>query len=194
MKNESNVMRVINNIINVIIKFTEIVYWCAAVACVVFFFLALSGNHSIFHFLTYQPDSLSGNGLSIIFTNKITEADYNIVYPLFFFTNVIVCILFAKVFRYINLTFKTAQGKTKYSEGETFFQKKNVEFIQKIGFLSIGMIAVEIIMQVIIKVALGDAVTVFVNYTPIHMGIVILCLSQFFAQAINLQKDVDGLL
>ncbi len=186
-------MRVINNIINVVIKFTEIVYWCASIACTIFFILSLTGNYSFFHFLTYQPNSLSGNGLSIIFKSK-ELSEYALAYPLFFFTNIIVCVLFAKVFRYINLTFKTAQGKTKYSEGETFFQKKNVEFIQKIGFLSIGMIAVEIIMQLIIKIVLGDAVTVFVNYTPIHMGIVILCLSQFFAQAVNLQKDVDGLL
>lgn len=187
-------MKIINNIVTVLVKLMEIGYWIGTAASTVFFFISLTGvkSHNFFNFLTFKQDGLSANGLNFIFKNA--SSDYVAAYPIFFLTNVVVCILFAWIFRCINLTFATAQGKTKYSEGETFFQQANVKFIRYIGLFSIGIILVEFVMMLITKFIYGTDITVFINYTPINMGVIILCLSQFFSQAVELQKDVDGLL
>lgn len=54
---------------------------------------------------------------------------------------------------------------------------------------------VGLIMSMIIRLAVGvDAVEISIHMDGFIMGIIVLCLTQFFAHGAELEKDVDGLL
>lgn len=96
--------------------------------------------------------------------------------------------LMAMVFRNLYLIIKK-------SEGSTPFQKDNIRMLREIGIFSMVIPAVGLIMSTIIRLAAGvDAVEVSMHMDGFMMGIIVLCLTQFFAHGAELEKDVDGLL
>ena len=104
------------------------------------------------------------------------------------------CILMAMIFRNVYLIFKTAEGETKFSQGKTPFQKDNIRMVREIGIFCIAIPVVELIVSVIARIVLPvGVVETSVEMTGVFMGLVVLCLSQFFAYGMELQEDVDGL-
>ena len=83
-------------------------------------------------------------------------------------------------------------GKTKFSVGETPFQKANVRMIREIGIFCIAIPAIEFIMTIIAHIAFGNVECSF-SYSGILFGLVVLCLSRFFSYGMELQKDTEGL-
>ena len=93
------------------------------------------------------------------------------------------------------LSFKTAEGKTRFSKGETPFQPDNVRMVREIGIFLIAIPAVQFIMSIVARIALGpDMVESSLGMSTVFMGLVVLALSQYFAYGMKLQNDVDGLL
>lgn len=90
------------------------------------------------------------------------------------------------VFRNVYLVFKK-------SENATPFQKENVCRLRKIGIFSIAVPVVAFVMRIIIRLIIGDAAEITVGQDGIFMGIVVLCLTQYFAYGATLEEDVDGL-
>lgn len=67
--------------------------------------------------------------------------------------------------------------------------------LREIGIFALSIPVVEFICDVIVKIIVGsDVVESSVSITGIVFGIVLLCLSQFFAYGTQLQNDSDGLL
>ena len=102
----------------------------------------------------------------------------------------------AMICRNIYLIFKTANGETKFSQGKTPFQPDIVRMIREIGIFSIAIPIVEIIMSIVGSLVLGPLGAEFdfsVNLVSVFFGLVVLCLSQFFAYGVQLQKETDGL-
>lgn len=96
--------------------------------------------------------------------------------------------LMAMIFRNLYLIFKK-------SENSTPFQPDNVRMFREIGIFSISLPIVGLIMSSIIGLAVGfDVAQVSVSTNGFIMGIIVLCLTQFFAHGVELEKDVDGLL
>ena len=94
----------------------------------------------------------------------------------------------AMVFRNINLIIKK-------SEDSTPFQADNIRMLKEIGIYAIAIPVISLIMSVVCRVILGvDAVETSVNVYGFSMGIIILCLTQFFVYGARLEKDVEGLL
>ena len=101
---------------------------------------------------------------------------------------VIILSLMAMVFRNLNLIIKK-------SEGSTPFQADNIRMLKEIGIFSFSIPLVGLIMSIICRLILGvDAVETSINFYGFFMGIVVLCLTQFFIHGAELEKDVDGLL
>ena len=98
----------------------------------------------------------------------------------------IIFVLMALVFRNVYLVFKK-------SENATPFQKENVCRLRKIGIFSIAVPIVGFIMSIIVRLVAGDVVEVSVGQSGIFMGIVVLCLTQYFSYGAALEEDVDGL-
>ena len=132
------------------------------------------------------------------------EIDMSVVDPsqvirafvVFFVTALIVCVLMALVFRNIYLIFKTAEGKTKFSKGVTPFQPDIVRMIRKIGIYCLAVPVVQIIMSIVARLILGhegSEIAVTLDLSTIFFGLVVLCLSHFFAYGAKLQEDTEGL-
>ena len=100
----------------------------------------------------------------------------------------IILTLMAMVFRNLSLIFKK-------SENSTPFQKDNIRMMKEIGIFSIAVPVVGFVMSVITRIAVGaEAAEISVSQSGIVMGIIVLCLTQFFVYGAELEKDVDGLL
>lgn len=101
---------------------------------------------------------------------------------------IIILSLMAMVFRNVYLI-------VKKSKNDTPFQNDNVRMLKEIGIFSVAVPVIGLIMSVIMRIIVGvDAVEVAVNMDGFIIGIVVFCFTQFFAQGVKLQTDVDGLL
>ena len=99
------------------------------------------------------------------------------------------------IFRNVYLILKTAQGKTWFSKGDTPFQKDIVRMLREIGIFLLSSCAVDLFWSIGLRMILGvDQVELSVGLTRIILGMMVLCLSQFFDYGAHLQEDVDGLL
>ena len=82
---------------------------------------------------------------------------------------------------------------TRAMQGE-YFTAGNITRIERIGWLSILMPVIGFVTSVLAKIFGGpDALEISVDLTGIVMGILVVCLSQFFAHGVKLENDVDGL-
>lgn len=126
-------------------------------------------------------------GFEIIAPVKNGGVDMKTLF-LFSVSAVIILSLMAMVFRNLKLIIKK-------SEGSTPFQADNIRMLKEIGIFSISIPVVGLIMSIMCRLILGvDAVETSVNLYGFSMGIIVLCLTQFFIHGAELEKDVDGLL
>ncbi|MCI8497508.1 MAG: hypothetical protein HFE85_04585, partial [Clostridiales bacterium] len=99
------------------------------------------------------------------------------------------------IFSLMAMVFRNLYLIVKKSEDTTPFQKDNIRMLKEIGIFSIAVPIVGLIMSIIIRLVLGvDTVETSVRLDGFVMGIIVLCLTQFFAHGAELEKDVDGLL
>ena len=96
--------------------------------------------------------------------------------------------LMAMIFRNLNLI-------VKKSEGATPFQPDNLRMFREIGYFSIAVPVVGLVMSIIARLVIGvEVAEISSNFGGLVIGIVVLCISQFFAHGIEIEKDIDGLL
>ena len=98
----------------------------------------------------------------------------------------IIIALTAVMFRNVNKVFKTTNT-------ESPFAPANVDRIKKIGYIAISFPILKILFNIVAGLILKD-VTVGIELSEIVFGLIILCLSQYFAYGASLEKDVNGLL
>ena len=83
----------------------------------------------------------------------------------------------------------------KASEDDTPFRKENIRMLREIGYFSIAVPVVGLIMSIVVRLVIGaEAAEISVGQGGIFMGIIVLCLTQYFVYGAELEKDVDGLL
>ncbi len=90
--------------------------------------------------------------------------------------------------------FRTLHKVLSTADEGVCFRAENVARIERIGWLSILMPVIGFVTSVLVKIFGGpDAMEISVDLTGVVMGILVLCLSQFFAHGVKLENDVDGL-
>lgn len=104
----------------------------------------------------------------------------------------VVLSLMAMIFRNVYLILKTAKGKTWFAKGDTPFQKDIVRMFREIGIFFIAVSVMSLIPEVIVNIVGGELTAGF-NYMSCFIGLVFLCISQFFSYGTRLEKDLDGL-
>ena len=130
---------------------------------------------------------ISAYGFEVTAANAAGEINYMTVL-LFAIGSVIIFALMAMVFRNVYLIIKN-------SEASTPFQKDNIRMLKEIGIFYIAVPVVGLVMSTIIRLAVGaDATEISIDQSGVITGIVVLCLTQYFAHGVQLEKDVDGLL
>ena len=83
----------------------------------------------------------------------------------------------------------------KKSNNATPFQACNIRKLREIGIFAIVVPIVGLVMSVISRLAVGvETAETSNNFGGLIIGIVVLCIAEFFIHGIELEKDVDGLL
>lgn len=184
-------MKKLNKAVKIVTKILEIGHWIAAGLMVAAAICSTAvsqwlGNLINMNVLGNEAE-ISVYGFEVALANSVGEVN-TAALRLFAIGAVIIYALIAMIFRNIYLI-------VKKSEGATPFQKDNIRMLKEIGIFSIGIPIVGLIMSTIIRLAVGvDAIEISVNLDGFVMGIIVLCLTQFFAYGADLEKDVDGLL
>ena len=189
-------MKKLNRAVIIISKIVEVFMWVGAGLSLIITLLSAAGKLNLIRFFT---DATPGTELlnSGDFTLRALNAEGQPVaaaFVLFFLTLVFTLALMAMIARNVHLIFKTAEGRTRFSKGETPFQPDIIRMVREIGIFTIAMPVVQFIMFIISRIALGpDMVESGLGMEKIFIGLVVLALSQYFAYGMQLQNEVDGL-
>ena len=175
-------------------KITELLHWCLAGAMLVGDIITVIYPTAVLNFV---KSTITGNFVLSCYGFEIPIA--NAGGPLradmltyFAFGSAIVLSLMAMVFRNVYLILKTAKGKTWFAKGDTPFQNNIVRMFREIGIFFIMTSVMSLISGFIVTFNVGRLSGGF-NYLSCFIGLVFLCISQFFNYGTNLEKDLDGL-
>ncbi len=185
----------LNKAVTIIAQIAEVFMWVGAALSLVITIVVAVGHQDLMWLFTDAAEQsiLATGGFSIV-TAGLTGGQLTAAFIIFFITMLITCLLLGMVFRNIQLSFKTAAGKTKFSEGATPFQPAVIRMVREIGIFCIAIPIVELVMSIIGTAIIGfEVAEISVTFGSIFVGLVVLCLSQFFAYGAQLQRDTDGL-
>ena len=184
-------MKQLNKVVKIIAKVLEIVHWVATGLMVAVAICSTIASQYLGYFIDMNSleteAEISVYGFEMGFVNSAGGVNTKAL-MLFAIGAVIIYALVAMMFRNIHLIIKR-------SESETPFNKDNIRMLKEIGIFSVAIPIIGLIMSTIIRLVVGvDAVEISVNMYGLVLGIIVLCLTQFFAYGAELEKDVDGLL
>lgn len=187
----------LNKAVTIISKIAEVCYWIGSGMVAAIVISLIAGHHKLVSYLT-DVDPSAGKDLTAFgFSIETTDASGATVwgtYLIFFITLLLMLILMAMIFRNIYLIFKTTEGKTKFSQGQTPFQPDNIRMVREIGIFLIAVPVVGLIMSVIARLSMSAIeIESSMDMHFVMVGLVVICLSRFFAYGMELQQDVDGL-
>ena len=190
-------MKGLTKVVTVLAKVLEVFAWVGSALVAASLIAIAAGKADLLPLFSNirSEAELTMGGFSID-VSTLSQAQVIRAYVMFFITMLIIFLLMAMVFRNIYLIFKTAEGKTKFSRGATPFQPDIVRMIREIGIFCLAVPVLEIIMSIAARLVIGfegGEIAVTLDVTGIFFGLVVLCLSQFFAYGAALQKETEGL-
>ncbi|WP_434309967.1 hypothetical protein [Hominifimenecus sp. rT4P-3] len=185
-------MKQINKLAKIVAKILEVFHWVAVALMTAATICSVAAPKWIGYFVGLDAKECCGAELSVYgFEVQCAVTDGNVdmtTFLIFGIGAIVILSLMAMVFRNLYLIFKK-------SENATPFQKDNIRMLKEIGIFSISVPVVGFIMSIIMRLVIGvDAVETSVEQSGIFMGIIVLCLTQYFIYGADLEKDVDGLL
>lgn len=91
------------------------------------------------------------------------------------------------------LAFRNVHRVLHSSQSESPFRMENVRLLRHSGFLFFGTVIAQFLFGLLGLLVRNMSVGVTVDMSGIVTGILVLCLSQIFAQGVQMQEDIDGL-
>lgn len=179
----------------VLAKIAEVLHWCLAGVMLIGAFVTIIRPAPVTEWVRYEllrgETTLScyGFGAAIVNPDGTPQPTMVIFFAL---SSAIVLALMAMIFRNVYLILKTAKGKTWFAKGNTPFQQNIVRMFREIGIFFIAVSVMSIISEIVVNLVGGELTTGF-NYLSCFIGLVFLCISQFFNYGTRLEKDLDGL-
>lgn len=191
-------MKKLNKFILVFSKILEIFHWFAEFLIVVLFILSIAARDRLGSVLSQGAASygfeLSTYGFEMTVVDSAGSLNMSAV-TLFFLGAVFILSCMAMVFRNIYLIFKSAEGKTWFAKGKTFFQDDITRMVREIGIFYLSVPVISLVFSILARLIAGpDFMETSVNLSGFFTGFLILALSQVFSYGAKLQNDVDGLL
>ena len=200
-------MKRINKLGKIITKILEVFHWVGAVLMVAATVCSVAAPNWVKYFVGFDAKECCGANLEVygfdakeccganleVYGFEVNAPVVNgntdmTSFMLFGIGAVIILTVMAMVFRNLHLIFKK-------SENETPFQKDNIRMMKEIGIFSIAVPVIGFIMSVIVRLVTGvETAEISIDMGGIFMGIIVLCLTQYFVHGAELEKDVDGLL
>lgn len=183
-------IKTLNGVIGVASRVAEIGYFLFSAFCggVAVFSLA-KGNDAVNAVISSSggDSSIGTNGFEIAIAGKSGEA---LPAALTLFLIVGICTMFCMgmIFRNVRLIFKSADV-----EGETLFNADVIRMVREIGFFCMAVPVIGFVALVVGRMILGADLEASVQLHGFALGFVVLCLSQFFARGMELEREVEGL-
>ncbi len=181
----------IPGIAKVVTKIAEVFHWVAVALMIAATICSVAAPSAVNYFVGFDAKECCGARLAVYgfeINAPVTNGQADMAaFLMFGISAVFILSLMAMIFRNLNLII----GK---SEGTTPFQFDNVRMFREIGIFSISVPVVGFIMSIITRIVLGAGVAeISNNFSGLVIGVVVLCVTQFFARGIELEHDVDGL-
>ena len=185
-------MKDTNKLGKIITKILEIFHWVGAVLMAAATVCSMAAPNLVKYFVGFDAKECCGANLEVYgfeVNAPVVNGNTDMTsFMLFGIGAVIILAVMAMVFRNLHLIFKK-------SENGTPFQKDNIRMMKEIGIFSISVPVIGFIMSIIIRLVTGVETTeISIDMRGIFMGIIVLCLTQYFVHGADLEKDVDGLL
>ena len=185
-------MKRINKLGKIITKVLEVFHWVGTILMAAATVCSVAAPNWVKYFVGFDAKECCGANLEVYgFEVNAPVVDGMIdtaTFVVFGIGSMIIISLVAMVFRNLNQIFKK-------SENSTPFQKDNVRLIREIGIFTIAIPVIGLFVSIIARLVTGSEVAeISIDMSGILMGIIVLCLSQFFAHGVALENDVDGLL
>ncbi len=185
-------MKGISKITKVVTKIVEIFHWVGAAMMAAATVCAVVNPDWIKYFIGYDAKECCGAELNVYGFEMNAAVSNGMIdmkaLLMFGIGAVLILGLLAMIFRNLNLI-------VKKSEGSTPFQPDNIRLFREIGYFSIAVPVVGLIMGIITRLVVGVEVAEISNdFGGLVIGVVVLCISQFFAHGVEIEKDIDGLL
>lgn len=180
--------------IPVMAKILEIFFLIFAATMVAFTIMSAVKPELVYSILQAGLDSPEMNVLG--FGVYITDNLGNVLKApmvILFAVSIPVSLCVTMLFRNIYLIFKTAEGKTWFSKGETPFQKDIIRMIRELGGFSIAIPVIQLIGSAIVRLVCSSSVEANVLLTGLIFGLVVFSLSEFFSYGQKLEEEVEGL-
>lgn len=173
-------------------KIVEVFHWVAVVLMIAATVCSAVAPSAVNYFVGFDAKESCGADLSVYgfeINAAVTDGQIDMrTFLMFGISAVLILSLMAMIYRNLHLIIKK-------SEDTSPFQTDNVRMFREIGIFAISVPVIGFIMSVISRIVLGvDMAEISVSYSGFVIGIVVLCITQFFAQGIELEQDVDGLL
>lgn len=176
----------------IVTKIAEIFHWVAIALMLAATVCAFAAPSWIGRFVELDAKECCGTNLSTYgFEIHATFSDGKVDSTAFLIFGIGAMIIFAMmalIFRNLYLIIKNSQDSTP-------FQTCNVRKLREVGIFAIAVPVVGLIMNVIASIVLGaEQAEVSNNFSGLIIGVVVLCITEFFIHGITLENDVDGLL
>ena len=185
-------MKGINKLGKIITKILEVFHWVGAVLMVAATVCSVAAPNWGKYFVGFDAKECCGANLEVYgfeVNAPVVNGNTDMTsFMLFGIGAVIILAVMAMVFRNLHLIFKK-------SENGTPFQKDNIRMMKEIGIFAIAVPVIGFIMSIIVRLVTGvETAEISIDMGGIFMGIIVLCLTQYFVHGAELEKDVDGLL
>ena len=185
-------MKKLNTLGKVITKIIEVFQWVGVALMLAATVCSIAAPDFVGYFVGFDAKECCGANLEVYgFEVNAPVVDGKIdttTFVIFGIGAMLILALVAMVFRNLNQIFKK-------SENTTPFQKDNVRLIREIGIFTIAIPILGLLVSFIARLVIGtEAAEMSIDLSGVFMGIIVLCLTQFFAHGVELENDVDGLL
>lgn len=185
-------MKGVNRFGIVITKVLEVFHWVGVALMVAATVCSVAAPNWVKYFVGFDAKDCCGANLEVygfeVNAPVVNGSADMTCFMLFGIGAVIILSVMAMVFRNLYLIFKKAQNTTP-------FQTDNIRIMREIGIFAIAVPVIGFIMSIIVRLVTGvETAEISIDTAGIFMGIIVLCLTQFFVHGAELEKDVDGLL
>ncbi|SDB40471.1 Protein of unknown function [Pseudobutyrivibrio sp. YE44] len=174
----------LRNITAVLAKVMEIILWVAVVFVTIgaIAIFALRDKVSEEYFETNSFTATNFNGLDF----ELNASNFAPAMVGILVSAAILAVLMAFMFRYVNQIFNKTNTSSPFADA-------NVVLVKRIGYIAIAIPVVKLIANIILGF-IADNLSLGFEFSEVLFGLIVLCLSQYFAYGATLEKDVDGLL
>lgn len=182
------------NFVKIFSKVLEIIFVLFSLSMLAAAITSLASPQSLYDFLKSGLDSTEMNVLG--FSVQIVDEAGNIFKEnmfILFASSIFAGLCMTMIFRNINLIYRTAEGKTWFSKGETPFQKDIVRMVREIGIFSILTSFIQLMAQILIRLVTRNSAETSLLLNGFIFGFIIISISEFFAYGLKLEEDVEGL-